>query len=318
MNTRWQTILFILLILVSVAVTQIDTAGQKITIENENNNILPPVSKVASSQNLTFQRASLVDYEPQIARRPLRKWDQLDPQVSSKAVFIQSIDDNVPFLHIGTYTKWPVASLTKLLTAVVVLEEIGIDKKITVTQNAINTEGGAGGLIADEVYTAYDLLKIMLLSSSNDAAVAFEDYLEQGSFVGLMQAKAQEIGMMQSSFVDSTGLSPQNTSTASDLFRLIRYILEKHPDIFTITRSPSFLVQPINEPRSQTIQNIHPFVQNSNFLGGKTGTSQLAKENLISIFSDHNYRIVIVLLGSTNRVQETKSLVEWLAKAYEF
>ena len=241
----------------------------------------------------------------------------LDPQVSSQGVLIQSLDESFPLYHYQTYKAWPAASLSKLLTAVVVLEEIGEDKKIEITERSVFTEGRAGNLAHGEVYASRDLLKVMLLASSNDAATAFEDHVGGvDEFTRLMGRKAREIGMTTSIFHDASGVSDFNSTSASDMARLVRYILDEHPQILQWTRNPSFLVQPINSVESSLIYNIHPFVEDGRFVGGKTGTSPKAGENLVSIFTIGKQRVLLILLGSKDRVQESEQLLWWVDQAY--
>ena len=197
------------------------------------------------------------------------------------------------------------------------LEDIGENKKITITERAVQTEGIAGNLRDGEIYSAGDLLKIMLLASSNDAAVAFEDYLGGADeFIRRMNLKARELQMTNSVFYDASGLSDLNTTTASDMLRLIKYILLNHSEIFQWTRIPSFLVQPVNDSESRLVYNINPLSGSEDFLGGKTGTSPRALENLVALFSFGKYRVVLVLLGSDDRAAEAKRLLEWVHTAY--
>lgn len=281
---------------------------------------MEPSPNLSSAPNFASPKTSLsAANQAGIKKGPVRNWNVLDPKISAEAVMIQSLDENFPFLNYNTYKIWPIASLTKLLTAVLVIEEIGLDKKIMISERAVLSEGEAGNLKSGEIYTSQDLLKIMLLSSSNDAATAFEDYFGGNeAFLKLINQKAAKLGMMQTIFFDGSGLSDLNQSTASDLLRLTKYTLEHEPQIFNWTRLERFLVQPINESNTETIHNINPFVSNSAFLGGKTGTSEEARENLLAIFSLGNYRMAMVILGSPNRIKETEILLEWAKEAYEF
>ena len=252
------------------------------------------------------------------AKLPVRRWDVLNPDVTAQAVLIQSLDDQFSFLNYGTYRMWPVASLTKLLTAVVALETFGESKRVPVSETAVATEGEAGGLRSGEVYSSSDLVKIMLMASSNDAAAAFEEYGGgKEEFVKLLNTKAVEIGMQQTNFADASGLSPEDQSSANDLLTLTTYIIEKHPEIFSWTRAQSLLAQPTNDATSHIVNNINPLSADSTFLGGKTGTTPAARENLIAVLSFENRRIAVIILGSTDRFKELTNLLSWVRKAYE-
>ncbi|MFA6407763.1 MAG: serine hydrolase [Candidatus Paceibacterota bacterium] len=310
MSSRTQTFVATFLVLVAIIITVLEH-GEKGT-----GTIL---AEQLVAQNSAVGAVSAVNQKRDEKNVPKRKWDILDPKVYAEAVSIQSLDSNFPFFNYQTYKVWPIASLTKLLTAVVVAEEIGMKKKISISQSAIDTEGTAGDFKSGEVYSAEDLIKIMLLTSSNDAATAFEEYgggREQ--FIHLMNNKAEKLGMTQTIMHDASGLSDLNQSSASDLIRLARYLVERHPDIISWTRLQNFLVQPVNSPEVHTISNINPLVVEKDYLGGKTGTSPEARENLLAFFSFGNERVAFIILGSNNRREESKSLLNWIASAYIF
>ncbi|MDP3725162.1 MAG: serine hydrolase [Nanoarchaeota archaeon] len=318
MDIKWQALGLTAIILISISLTRVERRNYDSVAAEEGGSRVAARDASVSLDSMSQGLASLREsYE--VRRAPARNWEILDPEISARSVLIQSLDDSYPFFHRETYALWPAASLTKLLTAIVVLEEIGANKKITITERAVATEGLSGDLRDGEIYSAQDLLKIMLLSSSNDAATAFEDYLGgRDEFIRHMNRKARELQMTSSVFYDASGLSDLDVTTASDMLRLMKYILLNHPEIFQWTRIPSFLVQPTNDIGSRLVYNINSFSGEENFLGGKTGTSPRARENFVSVFSLGNYRLAFIILGSENRAAETKRLLEWIGKAYNF
>ncbi len=302
---RWQVILLIVIILVSVGLSKLPFLNFWKT-NNETN-----VTSVASSTSET----SVPSKEE---KTPVRNWSIPDPATSARAIVVQSLDDDFPFYRYNSDATWPMASLTKLMTAVVVTERGGLSQKVTVSDTAVQTEGTAGDLRGGEMYTVEDLLKIMLMASSNDAAAALEEYIGKDVFLGLVNKKEKEIGMTRTFIYDSSGLDDTNTTTARDMLMLLKYILAKDPDILRWTRLTSLLVQPANSERSHAVPNVDLLATRVDFLGGKTGTSPLAKENLAAIFSFRNRRIAIIILGSPDRVKETSNILEWIEKAYTF
>lgn len=276
-------------------------------------NITPTSTEEFGSDSVTQNT------RPSNKRLPVRKWEVLDPQVDSQAVLIQSLDEEFPFFRYRTREAWPAASLTKLLTAVVVLEEYGDQRKIPVSDATMRVEGVAGGLRSGEVYLSGDLLKVMLLTSSNRAAAAFEEFAGGKTEMNrLLNKKALEIGMRETVLNDASGLSDLNVTSAEDMFLLTKYIYEKHPEILNWTRLNNYLVQPTNTSEFRTVFNIHPFVEDKLFLGGKTGTSEAAGQNLVSIFSFKDFRIAVIILGSTDRLREAKSILTWIEQAHEW
>lgn len=323
MSIKWQAAIFIALILASLALTRIETSSFLSffsTSSGASETVSTDLSEASSSPFFETDSVAVSRAISQTGKTlPKRKWDVLDPGIDAEGVLIQSLDEDFPFLRFRTHKTWPIASVTKLLTAVVVLEEGGEKKRVTISQNAVDTPGVAGNLVSGEVYSTEDLVKIMLLTSSNDAALAFEENAGgRETFTTLLNKKAGEIGMSDTVLHEPSGLSDLNISTANDLLKLVKYIIEKHPDILSWTRLPSILVQPINSQTSKTLYNINPFVNETEFLGGKTGTLPEARQNLVSIFSFNEYRIAIILLGSGDRIQEVPELLEWVDSAYEF
>jgi len=308
MSIKWQTLILIILILVSVTVTKL--YGISPSSENTSNN----ATTTASSN----QQASLSDIEP-VKKIPTRKWDVLDPKLSADVIIAHSLDDNLPFYYQNIRDAHVLASLTKLLTTIVVMEDIGLDKKIPVTKEAIETRGLAGDLKSGESYSARDLLKIMLLTSSNDAAAAFEKYVGgKEKMAKKINNKAIKLGLNSISVEDASGLCDYNMGEGIDFLKLTKYILKHHPEIFTWTQAHDIWVQPWNGANQRKVYNINPLSNNKSFLGGKTGTSKVAGENLVSVFNIENRRVVIILMGSQNRVEDSQKLISWIKKAYTF
>ncbi|MCD6434223.1 MAG: D-alanyl-D-alanine carboxypeptidase, partial [Candidatus Diapherotrites archaeon] len=209
----------------------------------------------------------------------------------------------------------PIASLTKLMTAVVAWENIDHDKIITLSPWAISHFGNFGNFQEGEQYNIEDLIKGMLLSSSNDAAFALAEQLGLKKFVFLMNQKAKELGMKQTRFVDPAGLSLSNYSTAADLSRLALYILENTPEIFSTTKNPQVTVLEFKSGHMKTIRNVHKLAQDSEFLGGKTGfLLNLDKGGLLSLFRYREYIVCIIVLhgGWRSRYSDTRTIFSCL------
>ncbi len=109
-----------------------------------------------------------------------------------------------------------------------------------------------------------------------------------------------------------------NATTPADLLLLAKYILQYHPNIFSITRLPEVLVQPLSSSETRLVTSFNPFVRRVDFLGGKTGTSDVAFQNSLAIFSFHNTQVIAITLGSRDRVGELEQLFQWVDKAYKF
>lgn len=209
---------------------------------------------------------------------------------------------------------WPIASLTKLMTALVAFSEIENSGQIKITKEMIDTtDGSAGDFKESERYSTTDLEKALLAVSSNVAAEALASTLGRDKFLSLMADYASRIGLKDTRFVDPTGLSIGNQSTIQDLVKLVRYIFAKQPAIFEITREPSVLITDLASKKSRTLKNINQFAGRADFIGGKTGTTPEAVQNLISVFrgTGNDNGFIIVLLGTEDRFNETQKLLDY-------
>jgi len=219
-------------------------------------------------------------------------------KVTSDIVLAEVLDSNNIFLEKNINKRVPIASLTKLMTAVIALDNIKSDTRITLSQQDISSFGDYGNFKAGETFLLKDLLNGMLISSSNDAATAIARQVGTRHFIALMNQKAQQLGMTQTVFVNPTGLSLNDKSTAFDLEKLVKYILDYHPKIFDVTKNYQIQIKELNSGKMKLISNNNQFSHNNNFLGGKTGSLlNINKGGLISLFRYKDYKILIIILN---------------------
>lgn len=231
-------------------------------------------------------------------------------QIKSKAALIKYLDYNYnrDILNLNTDERWPIASVTKLMTSVAAVESIGWDEKVQISGKAVQTEGTAGSLLTGETYTVRDLIKAMLITSSNDAAVALSEFVGEKEFIDLMQKKARELNMLQTTYLEPTGLSFVNQSTANDLAKLAAYINESYPELFKISRLKEAQITDLKSGRTKTLSNIDKFAGQEDFLGGKTGYIDESGRNLVALFNVDGRKVLTITLGSDNSFVETDKL----------
>ena len=208
--------------------------------------------------------------------------------------------------------RWPIASITKLMTAIVATELGMAEQDFVLTDAMVKTEGDAGGFKTGELFTGSGLLAAMLLSSSNDAAEAFAQSYGRDAFIRRMNVKAQELRMLSTHYVDPSGLSPLNQSTPSDLYKLAGYLHATHPDILKVSRQRKATIVDLNTNRKRIVTTINEFAGQATFLGGKTGYIVEAEGNgnLLSVFMYNGQPFTIIVLGSPDRFGETKTLLK--------
>lgn len=216
-------------------------------------------------------------------------------------------------------TVRPIASVTKLMTALVAQETINPSKKLIVNQEAFNTAGDTGRLRVGDAMEAKDFLYPLLLSSSNDAATVYAEHVE--GFVNLMNKKANDLGLHATVYQDSTGLTSKNVSTVRDLVSLLTYMYDHQQQLFSLTGLPQYTLVADNKLHSW--KNATWPNNDGIFLGGKFGYTTEARQTLAAVFgvtmSEHGARpIAIVLLGSHDRKHDALRIMEHLRKNFAY
>jgi len=228
----------------------------------------------------------------------------------------------------------PIASLTKLMTAVIVLENYDLDAThpppytlITISKAAANQENvpNYGNLdkYLGEKFNVEQLLDLMLVYSSNDAAWALSEVIETKNFVEKMNQKAEELGLGNTHFVNPTGLDPENFyyhppnqsyfnySTAQDLLKLAQYISKNHPLIFEITLKKG--PYPIENGMGDLI-----LPENQTGIGWKTGYTDEAGGCALLVLGKENGNVLFnIILGTESqeaRIREMQKLIDYQAR----
>jgi len=215
--------------------------------------------------------------------------------------------------------RLPIASLTKLMTANIVLENYDLSREIKISEEAVLQEGEAGKLMAGKIFSVEYLLYPLLMESSNDAAFALaNDYngMTEEKFVELMNLKAGDLGLENTYFVNSTGLDPKqpghliNYSTAEDLVKFTKYLLKKSL-IWEILATPKFSLYGPELINTNGLLGKIP-----NIVGGKTGFTDQAGGCMLLVSKNKkgNFLINVILgaLSSSARIEEMEKLINWL------
>ncbi len=206
---------------------------------------------------------------------------------------------------------YPIASITKLMNAVVAVEKIDMDKTITLSSAMLKPEGYSPSLFLNLNVSAKNLLQASLIQSTNDASQALSYFIGNDKFIQLMNQKAKELHMDSTNFYDAYGMSLSNRSTASDLVKLLSYIYKNHPEILSITKENNFWL-PSSTGKLLKFQNVNNFYSYSEFIGAKSGYIPESKQTLASVAEINGKPIAIVLLHSTNRKTDALKIVDWI------
>lgn len=241
------------------------------------------------------------------------------PALAANSALVMRLNDEKIVFEKNSGLQFPLASLTKLMTAYAAEKSKGkqndFEILIPITREAINQEGD-DGLILNEVFRSSALRDIMLLGSSNDAAYALAEQSPQ--FTKLMNKEAKNLGLENTHFFNPTGLDvsatePGAVGTAGDLAKLSLAILKDYSYIFDITtkEEQEFLSE---NGFSHKIKNTNKLVfEIPGLIGGKTGFSDLAGGNLLIIADmSFNEPYLFIVLGSTyeGRFEDVKKLYQ--------
>jgi D-alanyl-D-alanine carboxypeptidase len=238
------------------------------------------------------------------------------PYISAESYLVGNLKTGEIYIDHNSRQVFPIASISKLYTALVVEHLFKSDKDILITKAMLDAGyGDAGHLLIDEKFSAKELLYPLLLESSNDAAEAYAQSFGYEGFMEEMNGFAKEIGLKDTSFRDASGISPFNVSNVQDLFKLGQYLYDNEKDILRISSETNFDMATTSERKGHHFVNINPYAFYSGFIGGKTGRTDEAKESMISLFNQEagsdTYPIAVIVLraGFNEREIDTEKLI---------
>lgn len=202
-----------------------------------------------------------------------------------------------------TATERPIASVTKLVTAAISVENNTKDETFVIQDIDLLPEGRSGKLEIGQETTAYRLLFPLLLESSNDAGEAIKNHATY-SYDDTLRRFLDDRDMTRTSIFDGSGLDVRNTSTATDLAKLFAHIQKKHPHILDITQLHTYIDDHTG------YRNNNPAHELTGFTGGKHGYLPEAGYTFVGSFEVHDTQEVgFVLLGSQALEEDLKALI---------
>lgn len=206
-------------------------------------------------------------------------------------------------------TALPIASLTKLMTAAVVLDNYNLSDVITVGQAADSQDPVKQDVKIGDTMSVENLLDIMLIESSNKSAFALSELAGERNFVSMMNLKAKDLGLQNTFFADPTGLSSENVSTAGDLVKFAEFIMKNYQKIADISKVKEFYV-----PNFGTVENTDQLLgEIPDIICSKTGFTTAAKGCLLLVVENpkNNDYFINVILGADDRFSEMKKLINY-------
>lgn len=273
------------------------------------------------------------------------------PNLSAHAYLVKLIGIETPLAAKREWKLMPPASLTKILTVLITLEELKQAEKVVFSADAKNIEDKRSLIRAGETLWRDDVVRLALISSSNDATMALAEKIGEKYggetfeerikiFIDIMNRRALLLGLKNSQFKNPSGLDmPGHEMSASDIARLAEYIWQNQRALLDITRIFESVIRPLGG-QSIIIKNTNELLQEFPALrGGKTGLTDNAKGTLLLLYPVSPIRnnqpqkpfgrvsagevsngvksgniAIIVILGSDDRFGDGRKVIQWLEK----
>lgn len=247
--------------------------------------------------------------------RPSPAWNlPAKPSLSAGAAVLLDWQTGRVLYEKNAYLPRDPASTTKVLTAILALEKAKLSDQVKVSRRAAYTPGSSMYIKPGEVYSLHDLLHGLLLRSGNDAATAIAEHVSGSveEFAKLMNAKAREVGALNSQFANPHGLTDsRHHSTAYDLAMITRYALQNET-FRNIVGMQSATLSLENLNRDVVLHNTNRLLSMMPDADGvKTGTTAAAGACLIASATRDEHKLIAVVLHAGNRWNEAARLLEW-------
>ncbi len=234
---------------------------------------------------------------------------------TAKAILMFDLTDNKTLMTKNINLRLPMASLTKLMTVIIALENPKPDDRYIVSESDLVGEDSMG-LSNGEVLTLNDLLYGIFLNSANDAAETIASNFPDGrsAFIKAMNKKAQAIGLTDTNFTNPTGLQGEGNqyTTAYDLLVISKYLLQNFPQVLNISSQYTHTIPATSEHKEFVLSNeVNLITSYPGVKGLKDGYTPQAGWCLISYLDYDDHNILGIILNSKDRRGEMKNLLDY-------
>lgn len=239
----------------------------------------------------------------------------IQPEITAQGVYFVDLDSFTPFFEKNSNQKFLPASTTKLITALVAIDHFRLDQNLKVKK--IVDEPQIMGLISGEEISFENLLYGILIHSANDAAFVIADNFPGGeeNFVRKMNEKAKQLMMKNSYFKNPAGFDDFGQFTTPFELSLAARAVLNNQTLKKIVAIKNITVADKDFKIFHSLQNVNRLLGEVSGLGGlKTGYTENAGENLISYYKKNGRQLILVVLKSEDRFEDTKKLIDWFNK----
>ncbi|MGM0439041.1 MAG: L,D-transpeptidase family protein [Patescibacteria group bacterium] len=243
-----------------------------------------------------------------------------DFELKVENVLIADIDSGRVFLDKKAEEEVDIFSLTKLMTAIVTSEQMGITDSLTARDYMLGEDDSNAEITSGDKFRLVDLLAPLLVESSDNAARVLSHYLGRDNTLQYVREKADSVGMKDTNFNDSIGVEASQT-TARDLYYLVYYLINTRKPLLDISRG--VWAPEINYQAFAEIKNQNVFFKNKDFLGGQFEVNDEGLHNGVFLFNQRlggeERKVAFIMLGAPTEkdlVSDINKIQEWLNKSF--
>lgn len=313
--------------------------GKEVAVSSSESSQRERVAGVSDAREAS-KSIILEDLFPIEGAVPVRKTNSSDFALpNAHASIILDAESGTILFHQEGTERRQIASLTKIMTALLVMESVeSLDEVVTITEDVYRVDGTVVGcpragycisnrLVVGEKMTVHNLMRAMLMNSANDAALALAIHIKgsERAFVDRMNERARELGLKDTNFCTPSGLEIDGQesscySTAYDIARVAIHLLP-YEEVWKIFQTPAMTITSVDGARSHEILNTDQILGTfPQIIGAKTGFTPAAGRSLLAVARDvrGDNPIVTVLLDDPYRWEDIKQAVLWAYGSYRW
>lgn len=256
---------------------------------------------------------------PQRQQYPVKVTAVLVPNLTASSVIAVDVDSKAVIYMKNPNQRLLPASTTKMVTALVAMDNYEPEKIMTVSQPLRN--GQVMSLYEGEQITVENLLYGLLVNSANDAAevLAFAHPQGKSGFVKEMNDKVMSLGLWDTRFVNPTGFDDPNQYASVHDLAIIGAEIMANPKLKTMVATKNITITDVNNTYVHELKSINELLGNLPGIAGiKTGWTEQARECLVAYVDRGDKKVITAVLGSDDRFGETATLVEWIYANHEW
>ncbi len=283
------------------------------------------IASFYSNENVSSAKAGNMSQQiPDILQLPEIRSGAPEAYINTREYILVDLESGEILNQKDPTKRVPIASTTKIMSAIVALENYSLNEVVTIPAPATTQAGADANLRVGEKISVLELLYCMLIKSGNDSAYALASYMDKSekrdidTFVKKMNQKAEELGMEDTNYLDPAGLDASGYSSANDLAIITRYAL-KNSTFRKIVATTDYVATNIDKTIYHVLKNSNRLVDEYQYpgaIGVKTGFMPEASHCLVGAAERNGHGLIVVILGTyqdtaSASADEARKLLDW-------